>query len=107
MFILRNERKENIKDKSTIREMIKRSNEKCKKKEREQEINLEKQRNEFEKEKEKFYEEKMEYENTFKSKVKSLLDMANDINEINELQEDTLCKSEELFSIMKRLNEFI
>lgn len=114
MFILRNERKENIKDKSTIREMIKRSNDKCKKKEREHEINLEKQRNilnseknEFEKEKEKFYEEKMEYENTFKSKVKSLLDMANDINEINELQDDTLCKSEELFSIMKRLNEFI
>lgn len=114
MFILRNERKENIKDKSTIREMIKRSNDKCKKKEQEQEINLEKQRNilnlektEFEKEKEKFYEEKIEYENTFKSKVKSLLDMANDINEINELQDDTLCKSEELFSIMKRLNEFI
>lgn len=49
----------------------------------------------------------MEYENTFKSKVKSLLDMANDINEINELQDDTLCKSEELFSIMKRLNEFV
>ena len=114
MFILRNERKENIKDKSTIREMIKRSNDKCKKKEREVEINLEKQRNilnseknEFEKEKEKFYEEKIEYENTFKSKVKSLLDMANDINEINELQDDTLCKSGELFSIMKRLNEFI
>ena len=114
MFILRNERKENIKDKSTIREMIKRSNDKCKKKEREVEINLEKQRNilnseknEFEKEKEKFYEEKMKYENTFKRKVKSLLDMANDINEINELQDDTLCKSEELFSIMKRLNEFI
>jgi len=114
MFILRNERKENIKDKSTIREMIKRSNDKCKKKEREVEINLEKQRqdlnsekNEFEKEKEKFYEEKIEYENTLKSKVKSLLDMANDINEINELQDDTLCKSEELFSIMKRLNEFI
>jgi len=33
--------------------------------------------------------------------------MANDINEINELQDDKLCKSEELFSIMKRLNEFI
>ena len=70
MFILRNEKKENIKDKSTIREMIKRSNDKCKKKEQEQEINLEKQRNilnseksEFQKEKEKFYEEKMEYEN--------------------------------------------
>jgi len=107
MFILRNEKKENIKDKSTIREMIKRSNDKCKKKEREVEINLEKQRNEFQKEKEKFYEEKIEYENTFKSKVKSLLDMANDINEINELQDDTLCKSGELFSIMKRLNEFI
>jgi hypothetical protein len=114
MFILRNERKENIKDKSTIREMIKRSNDKCKKKEQEQEINLEKQRNilkseksEFQKEKEKFQEEKKEYENTFKSKVKSLLDMANDINEINELQDDTLCKSEELFSIMKRLTEFI
>ena len=114
MFILRNEKKENIKDKSTIKEMIKRSNDKCKKKEREVEINLEKQRNEFEKEKEKFYEEKeqfyeekIEYENTFQSKVKSLLDMANDINEINELQDDTLCKSDELFSIMKRLNEFI
>tara|TARA_X000000950_G_scaffold269484_1_gene348177 strand:- start:1105 stop:2535 length:1431 start_codon:yes stop_codon:yes gene_type:complete len=114
MFILRNERKENIKDKSTIREMIKRSNEKCKNKEQEQEINLEKQRNdfnseksEFEKEKEQLYEDKIEYENYFKSKVKSLLDMANDINEINELQDDTLCKSEELFSIMKRLNEFI
>jgi len=114
MFILRNERKENIKDKSTIREMIKHSNEKCKKKEQEHEFNLEKQRNilnseknEFEKEKEKFYEGKIEYENTFQSKVKTLLDMANDINEINELQDDTLCKSEELFSIMKRLNEFI
>lgn len=114
MFILRNERKENIKDKSTIREMIKRSNDKCKKKEQEQEINLEKHRNilnsekqDFEKEKEKFYEEKKEYENTFKSKVKSLLDMANDINEINELQDDTLCKSEELFNIMKQLNGLI
>lgn len=107
MFILRNERKENIKDKNTIREMIKRSNDKCKKKEQEQKTTLEKQRNEFEKEKEKFYEEKNEYENTFKSKVKSLLDMANDINEINELQDDTLCKSDELFNLMKRLNEFI
>tara|TARA_B100001094_G_scaffold59292_1_gene54777 strand:+ start:2375 stop:3382 length:1008 start_codon:yes stop_codon:yes gene_type:complete len=114
MFILRNEREENIKDKSTIREMIKRSNDKCKKKEREIEINLEKKRDilnseksEFQKEQDRFYEEKKEYENSFKSKVKSLLDMANDINEINELQDDTLCKSEELFSIMKKLNEFI
>ena len=114
MFILRNERKENIKDKNTIREMIKLSNSKCKKKEQEQEIKLEEQRNdfnsekrEFQKEKEKFYEEKEEYENTLKSKVKSLLNIANDINEINELQDDQLCKSEELFNLMKTLNGLI
>ena len=28
-------------------------------------------------------------------------------NEINELQDDTLCKSEELFTLMKKLNELI
>jgi len=114
MFILRNERKENIKDKNTIREMIKRSNDKCKKKEQEQEILLEKQRHDlnsekkdFEKEKEKFQEDREEYNNDLKSKAKKLLDIANDINEINELQDDTLCKSEELFNLMKQLNEFI
>ena len=114
MFILRNERKENIKDKSTIREMIKHTNEKCIKKEQKQEILLEKQRHdlnseksEFEKEKDKFYEERDNYENTLKSKVKSLLDIANDINEINELQDDQLCKSEELFNLMKTLNGLI
>lgn len=112
MFILRNERKENIKDKSTIREMIKHSNDKCKKKEQEQEIRLKTQqqelnseRIEFEKEKEQFCAEKEDYENTFKSKAKLLLDIANDINEINELQEDTTEKSEELFNLMKQLNE--
>ena len=111
MFILRNERKENIKDKSTIREMIKHSNDKCKKKEQEQEIRLKTQqqelnseRIEFEKEKEQFCAEKEDYENTFKSKAKLLLDIANDINEINELQEDTTEKSEELFNLMKQLN---
>ncbi len=114
MFILRNERKENIKDKNTIREMIKRSNDKCKKKEQEQEILLEKQRHDlnsekedFEKEKEKFQEDKEEYNDDLKSKAKKLLDIANDINEINELQDDTLCKSEELFTLMKQLNELI
>ena len=52
---------------------------------------LEKQRYEmykemedFEKEKQKFYEEKEEYEKSCKTKVKSLLDIKNDINEINE-----------------------
>ena len=114
MFILRNERKENIKDKSTIREMIKHTNEKCRKKEQDQEdrfvkkhedLNLE--RSKFEKEKDKFYEERDNYENTLKSKVKSLLDIANDINEINELQDDQLCKSEELFNLMKTLNGLI
>lgn len=114
MFILRNERKENIKDKNTIREMIKRSNDKCKKKEQEQEILLEKQRydfnsekEDFEKEKEKFQQDKEEYNNDLKSKAKKLLDITNDINEINELQDDTLCKSEELFTLMKKLNELI
>ena len=112
MFILRNERKENIKDKNAIREMIKRTNDKCGKKLREQEDMLEKQRyemynekNEFEKEKQKFYEEKEEYEKSCKTKVKTLLDIANDINEINEIQEDTMCKSEELFDIIKKLTE--
>lgn len=112
MFILRNERKENIKDKNAIREMIKRTNDKCGKKLREQEDMLEKQRYEmykemedFEKEKQKFYEEKEEYEKSCKTKVKSLLDIANDINEINEIQEDTMCKSEELFDIIKKLTE--
>ena len=112
MFILRNEKKENIKDKNAIREMIKRTNDKCIKKEREVEINLEKQRqdfnsekNDFEKEKQKFYEQKEEYEKSCKIKVKSLLDIANDINEINEIQEDTMCKSEELFDIIKKLTE--
>ena len=64
MFIIRNERKENIKDKNAIREMIKRTNDKCGKKLREQEDMLEKQRYEmykeledFEKEKQKFYEQ--------------------------------------------------
>lgn len=112
MFILRNERKENIKDKNAIREMIKRTNDKCGKKLREQEDMLEKQRqdfnsekNDFEKEKQKFYEQKEEYEKSCKTKVKSLLDIANDINEINEIQEDTMCKSEELFDIIKKLTE--
>ena len=92
--------------------MIKRTNDKCIKKEREVEINLEKQRqdfnsekNDFEKEKQKFYEQKEEYEKSCKIKVKSLLDIANDINEINEIQEDTMCKSEELFDIIKKLTE--
>ena len=112
MFILRNERKENIKDKNAIREMIKRTNDKCKKKESENnhKINLERQnitkeKLDFEKEKQMFYEEKEEYEKSFKSKVKNLLDIANDINEMNEIQEDTMCKSEELFDIIKKLTD--
>jgi hypothetical protein len=105
MFILRNERKENINDKSTIREMIKRSNDKCKKKEQEQEIRLKTQQQELNSERIEFEKEKEDYENTFKSKAKLLLDIANDINEINELQEDTTEKSEELFKLMKQLNE--
>ena len=104
MFILRNERKENIKDKSTIREMIKHSNDKCKKKEQEQEIRLKTQQQELNSERIEFEKEKEDYENTFKSKAKLLLDIANDINEINELQEDTTEKSEELFNLMKQLN---
>jgi hypothetical protein len=105
MFILHNERKENIKDKSTIREMIKHSNDKCKKKEQEQETMLEKHRQDLKTEKEEFERQKEVYETELKVKAKSLLDIANDINEINELQDDTLCKSEELFKLMKQLNE--
>ena len=56
-------------------------------------------------EKEEFERQKEVYETELKVKAKSLLDMANDINEINELQDDTLCKSEELFKLMKQLNE--
>ena len=63
------------------------------------------EKNDFEKEKQKFYEQKIEYEKSCKIKVKNLLDIANDINEINEIQEDTMCKSEELFDIIKKLTE--
>ena len=105
MFILRNERKENIKDKNMIRGMIKRSNDKCKKKEQEQVNLLEKLRQDLNSEKEDFEKEKEEFLNDFKSRAKSLLDIANDINEINELQEDTTEKSDELFNLMKTLNE--
>ena len=93
MFILRNERKENMNDKNIIRKMIKHTKDKC-----------ETKKHEIEKEKEDFEKEKEDFEKGFKDKVKGLLEIANDINEINEIQEDQTFKSDELFNIIKNLN---
>ena len=110
MFILRNEKKNNVDDKSTIREMIKHTKERCNKKEVIWDAKLQKEREDFEKEKEDFEKEKEDFEKEkeeYRKKVSGLIEIANNINEINEEQEDGSEKSIELFNIIKVLNELI
>ena len=101
MFILRNERKNNIDemknngdDKKTIREMINHTKERCNQKETDFNAKLQKEKDDFEK-------EKAEY----RKKVSELIDIANDINELNEEQDDISCKSNDIFNIIKRLKD--
>ena len=107
MFILRHEMNTNINDKKIIKNMIKHANEKCMKKKEKMDEKLEKEKEVFEQEKLHFEQEKNEYETIYKEKIESLIKITNDINEINELQDDLTCKSDELFNILKNLNYLI
>ena len=95
MFILINEKKNNDDDKKTIREMINHTKERCNQKETDFNAKLQKEKDDFEK-------EKAEY----RKKVSELIDIANDINELNEEQDDTSCKSNDIFNIIKRLKYY-
>jgi hypothetical protein len=101
MFILRNEKKNNDDDKKTIREMINHTKERCNQKETDFNVKMKKKKDDFEKEKDDFEKEKAEY----RKKVSELIDIANDINELNEEQDDTSCKSNDIFNIIKRLKD--
>ena len=107
MFILRHEMNTNINDKKIIRKMIQHTNKKCKKQTEDMYEKLEKEKEIFEKEKLHFEQEKMKYETIYKEKLETLIKITNDINEINEIQDDQICKSDELFNILKTLNYLI
>ena len=103
MFIIRNERKNNIDDKNTIKEMIKMTKDNCTKRESELNDKLAKRRRDFAKLQKQKEEERLKEKEEYRQKLSELIVITNDINEINENQEDESCKSDELFEIIKKL----
>ena len=75
--------------------MINYTKERCNQKETNWNVKMEKEREEFEKEKEEY-----------RKKVSGLIDIANDINELNEEQDDKSCKSTDIFNIIKKLTDY-
>ena len=90
MFILRIEKKNNKHDIHTISGMINR----CKKKEKDMNDKLHNVK-----------EQRAAFEKFYSKKVTVLIDIANNINEINEELEDVSGKSSDIFNIIKVLKE--